>query len=391
MSLAKRVRSEDDNLKTYPILSCHNGKHLSQHIKDDLLRVANHLASKGKGITACDESSGTIGTRFAAVGVENTDENRRQYRQMLFETPGINAYLCGAILDPETLLQKSLPSNEYFPKVLSSLDIIPGVKPHLKTYTLPGTGGDTVMQGLDSLAVRLKEYYQQGARFTKWRSPLEINVLEGRPTQLVIESNMRDLARFALISQSEGLVPLVEPDVVLTGDHNLEMAVAINTEIASMLYHNMLKHGVFMEGCILKVNMVNPGQSCAKKYSVNEIAQTNVDVLRRTMPAAIPGVNYLSGGQCLSDACARLSAINQIANTVACPWNISFSWSAAIQMPLFELCRNGRGLTADVLADMSKLYLEELAMASKASLGKYVINGDSGAHRGANENSGNNE
>ena len=220
---------------------CHNGAHLTNEQKSSLVSIANALATRGKGITACDESAGTIGKRFEDVGVENTEENRRKYRQMLFQAPEANKYLCGAILDPETLTQKSSNSGLTFPLALTSMGIVPGVKPHLKVYILPGTSGDTVMQGLDSLAIRLAEYYKVGARFTKWRAPFEINVASGRPTKFAIEANMRDLARFALISQAEGLVPIVEPDVVLNGDHNLATAVAVNTEIASTLYHSMLE------------------------------------------------------------------------------------------------------------------------------------------------------
>lgn len=160
-----------------------------------------------------------LGKRFEEVDVANTEENRRKYRQMLFEAPGAAAFLSGAILDPETLTQKSTTTGEFFPSRLTSLGIIPGVKPHLKVYTLPGTGGDTVMQGLDSLASRLNEYFKAGARFTKWRAPFDIDVSTGRPTRFAIEANMRDLARFALISQAEGLVPIVEPDVTLSGNY----------------------------------------------------------------------------------------------------------------------------------------------------------------------------
>ena len=246
---AKRSRTGEDGTTSSLVgRTCHNGAHLSIERKESLASIATALATTGKGITACDESAGTIGTRLDAVGIENTEENRRKYRQMLFETEGANTYLCGAILDPETLTQKSTTNGQLFPNVLESLNIITGVKPHLKTYTLPGTGGDTVMQGLDSLSVRLATYYAQGARFTKWRAPLEIDAEHGRPSRLAIEANMRDLARFALISQAEGLVPIVEPDVVLTGNHDLPLAVAANTEIAAMLYHSMLEHGVFMEG-----------------------------------------------------------------------------------------------------------------------------------------------
>lgn len=171
-------------------------KHINNEQKKALEETASKLSASGKGITACDESAGTIGARFESVGIENTEENRRVYRQMLFETEGIEKFLCGAILDPETLYQKS--SNHggmLFPEVLQMKGIVPGVKPHLKVYTLPGTNGDTVMQGLDSLAVRARGYYKAGARFAKWRSPISIDLENGRPTALAIKANMDDLAR----------------------------------------------------------------------------------------------------------------------------------------------------------------------------------------------------
>ena len=370
----KRAREElSSNLaEEIPrFISAHSGKHLSAKAKEDLMFTAKALATKGKGITACDESAGTIGKRFEAVGVENTEENRRIYREMLF-TKKAKKFLSGAILDPETLMQKD-SEGAFFPYVLHSMNIIPGVKPHLKVYELPGCDGDTVMQGLDSLAARCKTYYEQGARFTKWRSPLEIDISNDRPTRFAIESCMRDLARFALISQAEGLVPLVEPDVVMKGNHGLEAAIAINTEIASCLYREMLLAGVYMEGCILKTNMVCPGPSCPRAYTVEQIAEANLTVLKRTMPAAIPGVNYLSGGQSLKDAAGRLNAINKAADSPAfagtCPWNLSFSWSAAIQIPLLDLCKAKNGLK-EALPEMEELYLAELSTASKASLGQ---------------------
>lgn len=357
-------------------INCHSGSHLGNEKKAALMQIASHLASAGKGITACDESSGTVGKRFTAVGVENTEENRRAYRETLFTAKDVSKYLCGAILDPETLTQKS-GGGELFPAVLNKRGIIPGVKPHLKVYTLPGSGGDTVMQGLDSLAERLKVYYDQGARFTKWRSPLEVDEVEGRPSRLAIESNMRDLARFALISQDIGMVPLVEPDVVMKGTHSLETAEALNVEIASCLYREMLLAGVFMEGCILKTNMVCPGLSCPYNYTVEEIAAATLRVHRRTMPTAIPGINFLSGGQCLEDACGRLNAINRL-KTAKDPWNMSFSWSAAIQMPLLDLCKgkNQEILTPGILSEMGALYSAELATAARASQGKIPALGE---------------
>ena len=213
--------------------SCHGGAFLSDAEKAYLEKVASMIGTPGKGITACDEGPGTIGDRFAAVGIENTEENRRSYRQILFESPGCEQYLSAAILDPETIYQKSTNSGDLFPKVLSDRGIVPGIKPHLKVYALPGQDGATVMQGLDSLAPRLAEYKAAGCEFAKWRSPLEIDISAGQPSDLIIQANMRDLARYALICQAEGLVPIVEPDISLKGDHDLETAVRVNVKVQS--------------------------------------------------------------------------------------------------------------------------------------------------------------
>ncbi|KAJ1631224.1 fructose-bisphosphate aldolase [Pavlovales sp. CCMP2436] len=287
-----------------------NGAFLSTAQKADLAEIAALVARPGKGLSACDEGPATVGARFEAVGVANSEETRRAYRQMLFETPGAELYLSGAILDPETLYQRSSNSNELFPKVLSDRGIVPGVKPHLKVYALPGCGGETVMQGLDSLSARCKEYRQAGARFAKWRSPLEIR--EGQISRLALESNMHDLARYALICQAEGLMPIVEPDISLVGDYDLETAVRVNVEVQAELYKAMIDHGVYMEGATLKPNMINPGKGCTTKYTCAQIAQANIDVLSRVFPCAMKGANFLSGGQSLENAAARLSAINKV-------------------------------------------------------------------------------
>jgi fructose-bisphosphate aldolase class I len=348
-----------------PHFRCHGGSHLTGAQKKALRDTANALATPKKGITACDESAGTIGKRFESCGVENTVENRRCYRQMLFESPCVADLLCGAILDPETLTQTSSVSGKPFPEVLSGLGIVPGVKPHLKVYALPGFDGETVMQGLDSLAVRCNQYYSEGARFTKWRSPLEIDLAAGRPTRIVMEENMRDLARFALISQAEGLVPLVEPDVVMVGTHDLEAAVAINTEILGILFAHLREIGVYLEGIILKTNMVLPGKNCPKSYTAEEIGLANVETLRRTLPTAVPGVNYLSGGQALGNAVNNLQAIND-AKGAKDVWNLSFSWSAAIQMPLFELIKEGKGgLDEQGIQKLSDAYVASLHRATR--------------------------
>jgi fructose-bisphosphate aldolase class I len=354
--------------------------HLTMERKRELEATAAAICTAGKGIVACDESAGTIGARFQAVGVENTEENRRQYRQMLFETTGCETFLSAAILDPETLYQKSSTNgkeNKLFPEVLRDRGIVPGVKPHLKVYELPGTNGDTVMQGLDSLNVRAREYYQAGARFAKWRSPLVIDMSKGCPTDLAIKANMHDLARYALICQSEGLMPIVEPDISLKGTHTLEQAIKVNVKVQSELFKAMIDHGVFMAGATLKPNMINPGKDCTQSYTVEEIAEANIFVLEQSFPVAMKGANYLSGGQSLEDAAARLSAMNQVKGKG--PWNLSFSWSQALQLPLLDLCKDKGELQ---LEDMSKLYIDELKIASAASLGTHQWKKGEGDHVG---------
>lgn len=347
---------------------------LSAAEKAALEEIAGKVATPGKGISACDEGPATIGGRFEAVGVLNSEETRRVYRQMLFTAEGCEDYLSAAILDPETLYQKS-DDGQLFPELLSERGIVPGIKPHLKIYYLPGANGDTVMQGLDSLAGRCKEYYDGGARFAKWRSPLAIDIEKGCPTDLGIKANMHDLARYALICQSEGLMPIVEPDVSLSGTHTLEQAVEINIKIQSELFKAMIDHGVYMPGSTLKPNIINPGKNCPQGYTVEEIAEANIYVLENSFPVAMKGANFLSGGQSLEQAASRLSAMNKIKGNA--PWNLSFSWSQALQLPLLDLCKATGELQ---LNEMGKLYVEELKIASAASLGQYQWSDGNGNH-----------
>ena len=232
------------------------------------------------------------------------------------------------------------------------------------------------MQGLDSLAGRCKEYYAAGARFAKWRSPIEIDMQLGRPTNLAIKANMQDLARYALICQSEGLMPIVEPDVSLKGKHTLEQSVDVNIRVQSELFKAMVDHGVYMAGSTLKSNMINPGRDCPTFYTVEEIAEANIFVLEQSFPVAMKSANYLSGGQTLAQGAARLSAINKA--KAKGPWNLSFSWSAALQLPLLDLCKGGEMK----LEEMSKLYIEELVIASAAARGEWDWKAGDGDHKG---------
>ncbi|CAM9215665.1 unnamed protein product [Discosporangium mesarthrocarpum] len=355
----------------------HGGEHLSAERKAELVATATAMAQSGKGLTACDEGPGTIGDRFAKVGIENSEENRRLYRQMLFTVSNGPDFLSGAILDPETVYQKS-DEGTTFPELLSKRGIVPGVKPHLKVYGLPGCKpGETVMQGLDSLAVRCAEYYAAGCRFAKWRSPLVIGA-DGDISHLAIQTNMDDLARYALICQDNGLVPIVEPDISLVGDYDLETAIKVNVKVQAHLYKAMIDHGVFMEGSTLKPNMVNPGRGCSKKYTAKEIGEATVTALRRVMPAAMPTVNFLSGGQSLEDASARLCAINEAKGNS--PWNLSFSWSQALQLPLLELCKKNPAGSPLPLDEMSALLEKELVIAGAAARGEYKYSPGQGDH-----------
>jgi fructose-bisphosphate aldolase class I len=234
------------------------------------------------------------------------------------------------------------------------------------------------MQGLDSLSVRCKEYYAAGARFAKWRSPLVIDMENGRPTDLAIKANMQDLARYALICQSEGLMPIVEPDVSLSGTHTLEQAIDVNIRVQSALFKAMIDHGVYLAGSTLKPNIINPGRDCAESYTVDQIAIANVFVLEQSFPVAMKGANYLSGGQTLAQGAARLSAINKVKGKG--PWNLSFSWSQALQLPLLNLCK-GKGELQ--LEQMSLLYIEELTIASAAATGEWAGKDGDGDHVGS--------
>ena len=248
------------------------------------------------------------------------------------------------------------------------------MKPSLTVYKLPGTNQETYMQGLDGLSERCAKYYAAGCRFAKWRSPLTIDVAAGTPSALAIETNCRDLARYALICQAEGLVPIIEPDLVLKGAHSLEDAVEANARVLGELVRGMQDYGVHLPGTLLKTNLVNCGKDCEPQASVGEIADANLRVLRRVLPVAIASVNYLSGGLSLDRATAILSGLNHMKRARGgdkyAPWNLSFSWSSCIQLPLFDLCKSeAKDESGLPRAAIQKLYVENLLKARAAALG----------------------
>ena len=293
---------------------------------DELLATIAKLTAPGKGILAADESMPTITKRFKAVGIESTDESRRQYRNLLFTTPDANQYLAGVILFEETLAQKG-DDGTLLPDVLAHRGIVPGIKVDKGTVGLPGADGDLITQGLDGLGDRLTTYKAKGARFAKWREVYTIT--DRNPTRLGIEANAEVLARYAAICQEYGIVPIVEPEVLIDGVHTIERCHEVSEAVLHAVFHALHRHKVLLEGMVLKPNMVLPGKESPPKAAPEVVARATLEVLKRTVPAAVPTINFLSGGQSPVEATANLNAMNAMAPHA--PWVLSFSYARALQ------------------------------------------------------------
>eukprot|EP01096_Ripella_sp_DP13-Kostka_P012121 TRINITY_DN499_c0_g1_i1.p1 TRINITY_DN499_c0_g1~~TRINITY_DN499_c0_g1_i1.p1 ORF type:complete len:359 (+),score=166.12 TRINITY_DN499_c0_g1_i1:75-1151(+) len=338
---------------------------MADKYRDELIATAKAIASPGKGILAADESTGTIGSRFQAINVENTFENRRKYRQLLFTTPGAEQYISGVIMFEETLDQTT-DDGVKFTELLASKNIITGIKVDKGVSPLRGTDGETFTQGLDGLADRCKQYYAKGARFAKWRAVLKIG--NGCPSEISIKENCNGLARYAAICQDNGLVPIVEPEVLMDGDHDLETGVKVTQKILAYQYYALQQANVLLEGSILKVNMVCPGSSCPVAFTPEQVAQATVIVLKRTLPVAVPTVNFLSGGLSEEQASVYLNAMNvYLKQTGSRPWNLSFSFGRALQ----KSCLNAwKGLDENIPAAQQQYFLRAKANG-EASTGDY--------------------
>jgi fructose-bisphosphate aldolase class I len=297
----------------------------------ELAATLAKIVEPGKGILAADESMPTITKRFNAVGIESTDETRRAYRSLLFTTPGADEFLSGVILFEETLGQAA-DNGTPLPKVLAGHGILPGIKVDKGTTSLAGAPGDMITQGLDGLAARLEGYKSQGARFTKWREVYPIT--DRNPTPLGIDANAEVLARYAAICQEQGLVPIVEPEVLIDGDHSLERCQEVTEAVLQAVFHALHRHRVIPECIVLKPNMVVPGNKHPRKATPEQVAAATLKVLRRTVPASVPTINFLSGGQGPEEATANLNAIN--AKDPHAPWVLSFSFARALQDPVMH-------------------------------------------------------
>uniref|UniRef100_A0A2P2K496 Fructose-bisphosphate aldolase n=1 Tax=Rhizophora mucronata TaxID=61149 RepID=A0A2P2K496_RHIMU len=301
-------------------MSCYVSKYA-----DELIANAAYIGTPGKGILAADESTGTIGKRLSSINVENVEENRRALRELLFTTPGALQYLSGVILFEETLYQKTA-SGKPFPELLKENGVLPGIKVDKGTVELPGTNGETTTQGLDGLADRCKKYYEAGARFAKWRAVLKIGFTE--PSQLAINENANGLARYAIICQQNGLVPIVEPEILVDGPHDINKCAAVTERVLAACYKALNDHHVLLEGTLLKPNMVTPGSE-SPKVAPEVIAEFTLRALQRTVPAAVPAIVFLSGGQSEEEATLNLNAMNKLKTKK--PWSLSFSFGRALQ------------------------------------------------------------
>jgi len=339
--------------------------YLTSEQRAELKRVAESIVAPGKGILAADESTGTIGKRFADINVENTEENRRQYRQLLFTgDKSLAQCLGGVILYHETLYQKD-DSGKLFVDVLKELGINPGIKVDKGVQPLAGTQNECTTQGLDGLGERCAQYHNDGCTFAKWRCVIKINQENNVPTDVAVQENAQVLARYASICQMNGLVPIVEPEILIDGNHSLETSLRITERVLACVYKTLIDHHVYLEGTLLKPNMVTPGQSCPTRATPEEVGLATVTALRRTVPAAVPGVTFLSGGQSEQDASGNLNAINNV--ELLKPWALSFSYGRALQASVLKAWK---GEKANV-ADAQKALLHRARLNSLACRGKY--------------------
>jgi fructose-bisphosphate aldolase class I len=328
-----------------------------------MAETARAMVASGKGLLAADESAGTCKKRFDSVKVECTEENRRAYRELLFTTPGISEFVSGVILFDETLRQKT-KDGVNMADYLKKNGIIPGIKVDAGAHDMALHPGEKVTEGLDKLAERMKDYFAMGARFAKWRAVITIG--EKIPTWACIEANAHALARYAAICQEASIVPIVEPEVLLDGNHTVERCEVESEKTLATLFNEMLWHKVSLEHVILKASMVVSGKENARQAPVQEVAERTLRVLKRTVPAALPGVVFLSGGQTDENATAHLDAMNRM----GAPWPLTFSYSRALQAVALNAWRGQAGNVAAA----QKAFHHRARMNSLAAKGQWNAN-----------------
>jgi len=330
----------------------------------DLVKTAQAMVAEGKGLLAIDESTGTCQKRFDSIGVECTEENRRAYRDMLLTTPGLGNHISGAILFDETIRQATADGVP-FVKVMQDAGMLPGIKVDKGALPLAGHPGEKVTEGLDGLRGRLAEYAGLGAKFAKWRAVIKIG--EAMPTAACIEANAHALARYAALCQEAGVVPIVEPEVLMDGSHSLDECYEVTEATLRSLFGELYEQNVLLEGTILKASMVLSGADADNRAGVEEVARATVQCLLNAVPAALAGVVFLSGGQSDEEATAHLDAMNRLGNF---PWPLSFSYGRALQAP--SLATWGKDPAGNVAAAQAKL-AHRARMNGLAAMGRYEV------------------
>uniref|UniRef100_A0A7N0T8H3 Fructose-bisphosphate aldolase n=1 Tax=Kalanchoe fedtschenkoi TaxID=63787 RepID=A0A7N0T8H3_KALFE len=332
---------------------------------DELVKTAKTIASPGRGILAMDESNATCGKRLASIGLENTEANRQAFRTLLVSAPGLGNYISGAILFEETLYQATVDGKKIV-DVLAEQNIVPGIKTDKGLVPLAGSNDESWCQGLDGLASRSAAYYQQGARFAKWRTVVSI---PNGPSALAVKEAAWGLARYAAISQDNGLVPIVEPEILLDGEHGIDRTFEVAQAVWAEVFFYLAQNKVLFEGILLKPSMVTPGAECKDRATPNQVAKYTLDLLRRRVPPAVPGIMFLSGGQSEVEATLNLNAMNQSPN----PWHVSFSYARALQ----NTCLKTWGGRPENVAAAQEALLARARANSLAQLGKYTGEGES--------------
>lgn len=331
---------------------------------EELIKTANAIASAGKGILAMDESNGTCGKRLDSIGVENTEDNRRSYRELLVTAPGLGEYISGAILFEETLYQ-SASTGKTMVEELNAQGIVAGIKVDKGLVPLANSNGESWCQGLDGLAERCAEYYKAGARFAKWRSV--VSIPQG-PSIIAQRDCAYGLARYAAICQDNGLVPIVEPEVMLDGEHTIDETLKVAMDTWAETFKYMADNGVMFEGILLKPAMVTPGAECPTRATPDQVADYTLKMLNRRVPPAVPGIMFLSGGQSELEATLNLNAMNTTPN----PWHVSFSYARALQNTVLKTWQG-----SDANRDAAQAALLRRAKANgEAQLGKYTPEGE---------------
>lgn len=327
----------------------------------ELARIACAMVAKGKGILAADESSGTLTRRFEGIKVESTQESRRTYREMLLTTPGVPQTISGVIFYDETIRQKTR-AGVPFPEHLTKLGVIPGIKVDTGVKPLAGFPKETITEGLDGLRERLIEYHQFGARFAKWRAV--IDVTDEIPTRFALDANAHALARYAALCQENAVVPIIEPEVLMDGAHSIERCEQVTEEVLQRVFDQLNRHRIYLEGMILKPNMVISGKRASNRARPDAVAEATVRVLKRYVPAAVPGIAFLSGGQSPEDATLHLSLMNTLGPL---PWPLTFSYGRALQD---DALRAWGGATANFRAGQ-EAFAKRARLNSLATAGRY--------------------